>query len=176
MRSIWRHREALVQMASVHGQHMQKALDQMHIQLHHVISDITGVTGLAIVDAILAGERNPAKLAEPRDPKVAASAKTIAQPLVGDYRSEHLFTLRLSLQAYRQYQKWITDCDVEIEKHLLVFSKATQEPSKALSKSKGHRKPRRNEPRFDLRSYQYRIFGVDLTSVPGVSSLTSRFC
>jgi transposase len=107
-----------------------------------------------------------------RDPKVAASAKTIAQSLAGDYPSEHLFTLRQSLPAYRQYQKWITDCDVEIEKHLRVFSKATQEPFKALSKSKGHHKPRRNEPRFDLRSYQYRIFGVDLTSVPGVSSLT----
>lgn len=159
-------------MASVHIQHMQKALDQMNIQLHHVISDITGVTGLAIVDAILAGERNPAKLVELRDPKVAASAETIAQSLVGDYRSEHLFTLRQSLQAYRQYQKWITDCDVDVEKHLRVFSKAMEAPPNALSKSKGTPKPRRNEARFDLRSYQYRIFGVDLTSVPGVSSLT----
>ena len=172
MRSIWRHRESLVQMASVHIQHMQKALDQMNVQLHHVISDITGATGLAIVDAILRGERNPSKLAELRDPKIAASAETIAQSLVGDYRSEHLFTLRQSLQAYRHYQGWITDCDTEIEKHLRVFSQNTQPPLQALSKPKRNPKPRRNEPRFDLRTYQYRIFGVDLTAVPGVSSLT----
>jgi hypothetical protein len=135
MRSIWRHRETLVRMASVHIQHMQKALDQMNIQLHHVISDITGVTGLAIVDAILAGERNPAKLAELRDPKVAASAETIAQSLVGDYRSEHLFTLRQSLQAYRQYQKWITDAT-----------------SRSKSFSAYSAKPRRSHPRQALSS------------------------
>jgi transposase len=109
---------------------MQKALDQMNIQLHHVISDITG---LAVLDALLRGERNPSELAELRDPKVAASAETIAQSLVGDYRSEHLFTLRHSLQAYRQYQKWITDCDTEIEKYLRVFSREPQPPLKALS-------------------------------------------
>jgi transposase len=172
MRSIWRHRDSLIQMASVHIQHMQKALDQMNIQLHHVISDITGATGLAILDALLRGERNPSEPAELRDPKVAASAETIAQSLVGDYRSEHLFTLRQSLQAYRQYQKWITDCDTEIEKHLRVFSRETHPPLKALSKPKRAAKPRRNELRFDLRAYQHRIFGVDLTAVPGVSSLT----
>jgi transposase len=136
-----------------------------------VSSDITGATGLAILDALLRGERNPSELAELRDPKVAASAETIAQSLVGDYRSG-LFTLRQSLQAYRQYQKWITDCDTEIEKHLRVFSRETQPPLKALAKPKRDAKPRRNELRFDLRTYQHRIFGVDLTAVPGVSSLT----
>jgi transposase len=171
MRSIWRHRESLVQMAAVHIQHMQKALDQMNIQIHHVISDLTGVTGLAIVDAILAGERNPSKLAALRDPKIAASAETIAESLVGDYRPEHLFTLRQSLQAYRQYQQWISACDTEIEKHLRQFSNAPCQ-LKPLSKPKDHHKPRRNEPRFDLRTHLYRILGVDLTSVPGVSSLT----
>lgn len=97
VRSIWRHRESLVQIGSVHIQHMQKALDQMNLQLHHVISDLTGTTGLAIVDAILDGERDPETLAALRDPRIAASEETIARALVGDYRSEHLFTLRQSL-------------------------------------------------------------------------------
>ena len=100
VRSILRHRDSLVQMASVHIQHMQKALDQMNLQLHHVISDITGVTGTEIIDAILLGERDPHKLAELRDGRIKATAETIAKALVGDYRREHLFTLRQSRAAY----------------------------------------------------------------------------
>ena len=115
VRSICRHRESLVQMATVHIQHMQKALDQMNIQLHHVISDITGATGLAIIDAILNGERSPEKLAALRDARIVASQETIARALVGDYRPEHLFTLKQSLQGLRQYQQWIAACDTEIE-------------------------------------------------------------
>src|SRR3989442_760463 len=84
VRSIWRHRESLVQMAAAHIQHMQKALDQMNLQLHHVISDISGTTGLAIIDAILDGERNPETLAALRDPRIVASRKTIARALLPD--------------------------------------------------------------------------------------------
>lgn len=102
VRSILRHRDSLVQMASVHVQHMQKALDQMNLQLHHVISDITGLTGTAIIDAILRGERDPRKLAELRDRRIRAAVETIAKALVGDYRREHVFTLRQSRAAYRQ--------------------------------------------------------------------------
>jgi len=174
VRSIWRHRESLVQMAAVHIQHMQKALDQMNLQLHHVISDISGTTGLAIIDAILDGERNPETLAALRDPRIVASRKTIARALVGDYRTEHLFTLQQSLRAYRQYQQWIAACDVEIERQLRVLPNNLADDQKPLSKSKDHHKPRRNEPSFDLRSQLYRIFGVDLTEVPGVSSLTAH--
>ncbi len=174
VRSIWRHRESLVQMAAAHIQHMQKALDQMNLQLHHVISDISGTTGLAIIDAILDGERNPETLAALRDPRIVASRKTIARALVGDYRTEHLFTLQQSLRAYRQYQQWIAACDVEIERQLRVLPNNLADDQKPLSKSKDHHKPRRNEPSFDLRSQLYRIFGVDLTEVPGVSSLTAH--
>jgi len=174
VRSIWRHRESLVQMAAVHIQHMQKALEQMNLQLHHVISDISGTTGLAIIDAILDGERNPETLAALRDPRIVASRKTIARALVGDYRTEHLFTLQQSLRAYRQYQQWIAACDVEIERQLRVLPNNLADDQKPLSKSKDHHKPRRNEPSFDLRSQLYRIFGVDLTEVPGVSSLTAH--
>jgi transposase len=115
VRSILRHRDSLVQMASTHVQHMQKALDQMNLQLHHVINDITGVTGLTIIKAILAGERNPHTLAALRDRRVKATEDTIAKSLVGDYRREHLFTLGQSLTAFRHYQQLIGACDHEIE-------------------------------------------------------------
>lgn len=174
LRSIWRHRESLVQMAAVHIQHMQKALDQMNLQLHHVISDITGVTGLAIVDAILAGERDPQKLSELRNRQIKASQETVVQSLIGDYRSEHLFALRQSLLAYRQYQTWITDCDSEIEKRLGSIQSKVDPAQAPLSKAKDRHKPRRNEARFDLRNHLYRVFGVDLTEVPGISSLTAQ--
>jgi len=94
VRSRLRHRESLVQMAATHVHHMQKALDQMNLQLHHVISDITGQTGIAIVEAMLAGERDPRVLARRRQERIHASEEVIAKSLVGDYRPEHLFTLR----------------------------------------------------------------------------------
>jgi len=174
LRSLWRHRESLVQMAAVHIQHVQKALDQMNIQLHHVISDITGTTGLAIVEAVLAGERNPKQLARLRDPRIVASEETVAEALIGNYRPEHLFVLRQSLQAYRQYQGWMADWDREIERLLGKLESRLEPDQKLLSPPKDRHKPRRNEPRFDLRTYLYRIFGVDLTEVPGVNSLTAH--
>jgi transposase len=174
VRSICRHRESLVQMATVHIQHMQKALDQMNLQLHHVISDITGATGMAIIDAILAGERDTEKLATRRDGRIAASKETIARALVGDYRPEHLFTLQQSLEAYRQYQRWIAGCDGEIERQLQVLPGNLGSDQEPLSKPKDRHKPRRNELRFDLRGHLYRIFGVDLTEVPGISGLTAH--
>jgi transposase len=114
IRSLMRHRENLVQMACVHVQHMHKSLDQMNLQIHHVISDITGVTGLAIVDAIVAGKTNPSELAKLRDFRIRASVETVTKSLVGDYRREHIFTLKQSLIAYRQYQQLIADCDREV--------------------------------------------------------------
>ena len=121
VRSLLRHRESLVQMGATHVHHMQKALDQMNLQLHHVISDITGLTGLAIVDSILEGERNPFVLARLRHERIKASEEVIAKSLVGDYRTEHLFTLRQSLTAYRSYQRLIDDCDREIRRCLDEF-------------------------------------------------------
>src|SRR5215472_5366199 len=111
---LMRHRESLVQMACVHVQHMQKSLDQMNLQIHHVISDITGVTGLAIVDAIVAGNTNPEELAKRRDYRIKASVETVTKSLVRDYR-EHIFTLKQSLNAYRYYQQLLTDCDREVQ-------------------------------------------------------------
>ena len=174
VRSILRHREGLVQMASSHVQHMQKALDQMNLQLHHVISNITGLTGIRILDAILAGERNPHQLAKLRDRRVKAAEETIAKSLVGDYRREHLFTLRQSLAAFRQYQDWIADCDREIAQYLEQFESKLDPPPGPTSPSEDGSKPKTSEPRFDLQTHLHRIFGVDLTQVPGIQVLTTQ--
>jgi len=174
VRSILRHRDGLVQMASSHVQHMQKALDQMNLQLHHVISDITGRTGITILEAILAGERNPHQLAKLRDRRVKATEETIAKSLVGDYRREHLFTLRQSLAAFRQYQNWIADCDHEIAQYLEQFESKLDPPPRPTSPSEDGSKPKANEQRFDLQTHLHRIFGVDLTQVPGIQVLTAQ--
>jgi transposase len=174
VRSILRHRDSLVQMASVHIQHMQKALDQMNLQLHHVISDITGVTGTEIIEAILQGERDPHKLAELRDGRIKATPEKIAKALVGDYRREHLFTLRQSRTAYQNYQQLIAACDIEIQEYLSTFESKVDTTKRPLAKPRDLHKPRRNEIRFDLRSELYRIFGVDLTQVPGINALTAH--
>jgi transposase len=178
VRSILRHRDSLVQMASSHVQHMQKALDQMNLQLHHVISDITGMTGIAILEAILAGERNPHTLAALRDRRIKASADTIAKSLVGDYRREHLFTLRQSLAAFRHYQELIAACDREIAQSLEEFESKldppVDSPPASPSPSNDGSKPKASEPSFDLQTHLHRIFGVDLTQVPGINVLTAQ--
>ena len=132
MRSLMRHRSDLVQMTSQHIQHMHKALTQMNVQIHHVISDITGLTGMAIVDAILAGERNPAVLAELRDRRIKASEETIRKSLQGHWRGEHLFTLKQSRQMYQHYQEQIAACDEEIEKLLRAFQPRVDPEEKPL--------------------------------------------
>jgi len=117
----WLHRDNLVKLASSHVQHIQKTLTQMNLQIHNVIRDITGVTGLAIIDPILSGEKDPEKLAELKDWRIKADTSTIVKSLKGDYRSEHIFTLKQSFQSYRNYQLMINECDSEIEKHIKQF-------------------------------------------------------
>lgn len=175
LRSLVRHRDSLIQTASTHVLRMQKALDQMNLQIHHVISDITGLTGLRIVDAILGGQRDPKKLADLRDARIRASEETIKKALIGDYRREHLFTLKQSLAAWRNYQKLIAECDQEIEEQLKTFDDRVDTKSKPLMAVKVNRKRLfGNEPSFDLRGHLYRIFGVDLTAVPGMNILSAH--
>ena len=166
VRSLLRHRESLVQMAATHVHHMQKALDQMNLQLHHVISDITGQTGLAIVDAILAGERDPFVLAKLRNDRIKASEEVIAKSLVGDYRPEHIFTLRQSLGVYRSYQKLIDECDREIRRFLEEFKLPRQPGSSASDRQKDQSKTSATEG--GLGTELKRVFGVDLTKIPGI--------
>jgi hypothetical protein len=174
VRSLLRHRESLVQMAATHVHHMQKALDQMNLQLHHVISDITGLTGLAIVDAILAGQRDPLVLARLRNDRIKASEEVIAKSLVGDYRPEHLFTLRQSLAAYRSYQKLIEDCDQEIRRGLDEFKSPTAPTPGTDISTDAKSKPQSNDG--VLRNELKRIFGVDLTKIPGIRTGSLKRC
>lgn len=173
VRSLVRHRDNLIEMATCHVQHIHKALDQMNLQLHHVISDITGTTGLAIIDAILKGERDLKKLAELRDPRIRASQETIAKSLVGDYRREHLFTLKQSVDLYRQYQRQIIDCEKEMQGMMKALetkadlSKPVPAPKDSIKKCKVM-KPERA---VALHEEAYRILGVDLTTIPGISVL-----
>src|SRR5947208_1568755 len=168
IRSLMRHRENLVQMACVHVQHMQKSLDQMNLQIHHVISDITGVTGLAIVDAIVAGTTNPKELAKLRDHRIKASIETVTKSLVGDYRPEHIFTLKQSLTAYRHYQQLLTDCDQEVQQRVQAFDTKDGGPTAEADSSSTIAS---STPKFDLHSHLERIFGVDLTLIPGFECL-----
>jgi hypothetical protein len=168
IRSLMRHRDNLVQMACVHVQHMQKSLDQMNVQIHHVISDITGVTGLAIVDAIVDGNTDPKELAKLRDHRIHASVETVTKSLVGDYRREHIFTLKQSLEAYRFYQQLIVGCDQEVQRRIQEFGDKS-DGAATPSDSSATDTPAASG--FDLKSYLERIFGVDLTAIPGFQSL-----
>jgi transposase len=176
VRALMRHRSDLVQMASQHIQHMQKALTQMNVQIHHVISDITGLTGLAIVDAIVEGQRDPVELAKLRDPHIKASEETIRQSLVGNWRAEHLFTLKQSRQMYQHYQEQIIACDEEIEKLLVAFQPRVDPTERPLppdrKRPRGSQKKNANpKTGFDLRTESYKLFGVDLTQIPGLMAM-----
>ena len=100
LRSYWRHRDSLLRYASAHVLHMQKALTEMNIQLHKMITDITGMTGMRIIRAILAGERNPRVLANMKDYRIHSSVHDIVKSLEGNYRQEHLFVLKQAVDLY----------------------------------------------------------------------------
>src|SRR4029077_13854481 len=114
--------------AAGHIQHMQKALMQMNLQLHHVVSDITGVTGMAIVRAIVAGERDPTVLASHRDRRCHASVETVCQALIGNYREDHVLSLTQALELYEAYQRKVTACDKQIEAILTRLRQAAPRP------------------------------------------------
>lgn len=173
LRSYIRHRDNLIRSAGTHVQRMQKALTQMNLQLHRVISDITGKTGLKIIRSILAGERNSQYLASLKDGRIRRTTEEIAAALTGDYRVEHLFVLRQELQLYEIYQQQIAQCDEEIETYLISLNSQIEleevESEKKLPKKK---KCCGNEPAFDLRSHLHRISGVDFTRIDGLGVLT----
>jgi transposase len=176
IRSLWRHRASLIQMAAEHVLHMQKALDQMNLQIHRVLNDITGLSGLRILDAIVEGERNPIALARLCHSRVKSSEDTVAKSLEGDYRPEHLFALKQSLAAFRYYQALIGEADQELARQLGELDSAdTGEPTLPKRTKASPYQRRRYEPKvFDLRAELYRIFGVDLTNVPGISAITAQ--
>jgi Transposase IS116/IS110/IS902 family./Transposase. len=163
-RTVMRHRGSLVEAASKHVQHMQKALDQMNVQIHRVLSDVTGVSGLAMLDAILAGERDPRRLAELRDGRVKATEESIIGALEGNYRTEHLFTLKQSLESYRHYQKLIAECDRQIREQLEGLDGRS-----GGAEAPAARKNMRTRSDEELRKEFFRIVGVDLTAIPSIN-------
>ena len=173
LRSYLRQRDNLIKSSCVQIQRMQKALTQMNLQLHRVISDITGKTGMAIITAILEGERNPHKLAKLKDGRIQASVQEIASALTGDYRQELLFILAQELQLYQTYQSQIQALDTQIEECLNQFPDQVDLATQPLSKPKrrGKKQPG-NAPQFDLRTHLYRLSGIDFTQIDGIGALT----
>jgi hypothetical protein len=165
-----RQRAMLVQYGAQHIQHIQKALQQMNVKLDKVLSDITGKTGLAILEAILAGERDPLKLAQLRHVQCKNDEATIAKALQGNWRDEHLFALRQALELYKTYRQQIADCDRQIEAHLESFASKSEEPLPPAPKG---RKPSRNQLKFEAGPSILRITGVDLTKIDGIDDHTA---
>ena len=170
LRSYLRQREMLTQSASRHIQHMQKALQQMNLLLHNVVSDITGVTGLKIIKAILAGERDPRVLARNRDERCHNTAATIAKSLVGNYREEHLFALRQAVDLYETYQAKIADCDQAIIKQVEKQPNSSDDGPPTPAKQV----PARDRIRdgVDVRDLLFKKSGVDLFAIPGLAADT----
>ena len=171
LRSYLRQRAMLVEYAAQHIQRMQKALTQMNVKLHHVISDITGKTGMDIMEAIVGGQRDPQQLTQLRDPRIKADEATIAKSLQGHWREEHIFELTQALGLYRVYQDKIAQCDREIEAQLERFEDHSNgDPPAAKS---GRRRSKGNAPRFDVWTHLYRMTGVGLTQIDGVDAYTA---
>jgi len=158
LRAYVRQRMNLVRYAGSHIQHMQKALAQMNLQLANVVSDISGVTGMRIIRAILAGERNPLALARLRDPRCKSNESSIARSLHGNFRSEHLFSLKQAVALYDFYQTQIAECDREILAQLASFD---------ATDSSGSRPPASVDDALQ------RMSGVDLTGIDGIDTTSA---
>jgi len=171
LRAVVRHREMLVRYRSAHIQHMQKALQLMNLKLTNVLSDITGVTGMAIIRSIVAGERNPQVLAQYRDPKCKMSEAEIAKSLEGNYRREHLFALQQALQLYDMYEAQMRACDAELEAMYSAFDTVDSDIEPPEPKNG---KRRKNQTHFDVATELYRVTGVDLTQIDGIDALTAQ--
>jgi len=181
LRSLWRLRDRHVKEAARAVQHMQKSMITMNIQLSNAISDITGVTGQAIIRAVLAGERNPGELAKLRDRRVKATEQEVARSLEGNWRADMLFELQQAVDAYDFIQKQVAECDQRLQTLLAVLP--TREVEAAVVTTQAAGKPARkkrsrgkhkNVPRFDLHAELKRVCGVDLTSIDGVDIMTAQ--
>jgi transposase len=184
VRTIWRQRERWVQEAGRAVQHMQKALTTMNVQLANTISDLSGVSGQAILRAIVAGVRDPWALAKLRDPRIAASEAEIAHSLQGHWREEVLFELRQSLEAYDFYQQQLAACDRELAQYTAAVASRERPETPAVpagaavlpaAKPARRVKPRRkHHPGFDLAGELQRTMGVDLTRIDGIDVHTAQ--
>jgi len=167
LRAYLRLRERHLDYAAAHIQHMQKALTLMNLQLHHVVSDVTGVTGMRIIRAIVGGQRDPAVLATMRDVRCKAKVETVRAALVGNYQPEHVFELSQALALYDFYQERLRECDAEIEHTLVELNVDKQVPAEPMPKPR-HKTVQPNAVNFDTRPPLYQLTGVDLTQIHGI--------
>ena len=175
MRTYWRQRKDVVRSAGRHIQRMQKALTQMNIQLANVLSDISGTSGQAIIQAILEGERDPHALAALRDWRVKASAEEVAQSLEGNWQDDLLFVLKQEQDGYEFCQKQMAECDRRLQEYLQQREDRSQGASLPQEKRKERlrKKKKGNAPQFDLRTELFRMTGADLTQIDGIDVTTA---
>lgn len=171
LRTYARQRKTLVESAAREIQHMQKALVQMNLHLHVALSDLTGVSGLRIVRAIVNGQRDPDTLAALAHPTVKASPQELARALTGHYTDAHVFALTQALELYDIYAGKIEACDRALEACLARFPSKGKLP--ACHRKRSKRRRRKNEPHFDLQAERVRLVGVDLTAIDGIDALTA---
>jgi transposase len=179
VRTIWRQRDRLVRDVGRAIQQIQKALTIMNIQLANAISDVSGVTGMAILRAILKGQRDPWELAKLRDRRIQASEEEVAHSLQGNWREDVLFELEQVVEGYDFYQKQIAACDQQLQKYLAVLpdgkmADTTLPLGSGNKKRKKLQQRRKNEPNFNLEAELYRLFGVDLTRIDGIDVVTAQ--
>jgi transposase len=170
LRSYWRQREGIVESCSRQILLMHKALEQMNVQLHKAVSDLTGQTGMRILRAIVAGERDLKALARLRDRRVKATEEEVARALEGTYREEHMFTLTQALEAFDFFQQQLVACDQALERYFVQLPSAP-DPSSVPPPPQRRRK---NQPHFDLRKELVRIAGVDPCRIEGIAALTAQ--
>lgn len=173
LRHLWRWRKHWVEECAQAIQHMQRALTEMNLHLHVVLSDISGVTGMAIIHAILNGQRDPVALAQLKHPQVKSSEEEIAKALDGHYRDEQLFILQQSVASYDYFQCRIQECDTKIMEAMDSFQRQANASDFKSTKKNRTKKRRKNQPHFDLAAELYSITGVDLTSIDGIDAMTA---
>ncbi len=175
VRAYWRHRTDLIEHRAAHILHMQKALQQMNVRLSPTVKDITGVTGMAILRAIVAGEHNPVRLAHLRQPNCAQPEAEFVRALTGHYREEHVFALKQALALYDAYTQQIVECDQELERKFSalkpVHGNDDLPPLDPTDKRNTHSK---NAPAYDGRTLLYHLLGVDLVAVDGLNEVTAQ--
>jgi len=173
-RTLWRQRSSLVAEAASVIQRMQKVLTEMNVQLSNVLSDVSGMSGMKIIEAILEGERDPWGLAALVEPEVKATPDEIAKSLEGNWRAELLFVLRQHIELYRIYQEKITDCDFQLRKHLGSLGSKVDLKTQPIGDRPRGKKISKNAPGFDLRTELYRITGIDWSQINGIDVLTAQ--
>jgi transposase len=183
VRTIWRLRDRLVKDAGRAIQQIQKALTTMNIRLANAISDVSGVTGQAIIRAILKGERDPRVLAKLRDRRIRASEEEVVRSLEGNWRDDVLFELRQVVECYDFYQQKMADCDQQLKSYLAVLPdrkvarETVVEAAPQGSKRSKQRKAKtrlKNQPNFDIEAELRRSFGVDLMLIDGIKIMTAQ--